>query len=220
MQQINLYTNEFRPQKVVLSLEQIILLPIASMLILIGLTFWLNLGIDQTRQSLSSQEDKRQKMQLKLDDLELKARSQKKDESLVSANRRLSETIAARQKMIDMLDTVVVKDDEGFSNLLISLARQKTDGLWLSSLSLASSGKEMTLKGTTKSASSVPGYLQNLRQEPSFIGRSFTLFELDQDTNYTNRIDFTLRSEIKLSIDADNSVESILSSNIEGMGQR
>jgi len=220
MQQINLYTDDFRPKRVVLSLEQILLLPLITVVVLALLSYWLHVNVEQTKSDISEQESKKTSLQVKLDKLEAKARLQRRDESLVAANKRLSETLGARQKMVGMLDTVVVKDDEGFSSILISLARQKVDGLWLKEIHIGASGKEMTLKGSTTKASAVPGYLQNLRQESSFIGRSFTLFELGQDPERRALVDFVLRSELKQESGSDQSVESILSSNIEKMEQQ
>jgi len=220
MQQINLYTDDFRPKKVVLSLEQILLLPLITIVVLALLTYWLHLNLEQTKKDISEQESKKTSLQVRVDKLEARARLQIKDESLVAANNRLSETLGARQKMVGMLDTVVVKDDEGFSNILISLARQKITGLWIKEIHIGVSGKEMTLKGTTSNASAVPGYLQNLRKEASFVGRSFTLFELGQDAENHNLVDFTLRSELKLVTGSDQSVESILGSNVKKMEQK
>jgi|GEM_PF-1354736 len=199
MQQVNLYTDAFRPQKVVLSLEQIILIAVSSIAIVIIATLFLNA-------SLAKSEKRTQKEKMRVETLagqlvifEEKAKLLRQDDSLMAANKRLSAKLSARRQMIEVLDRVVVKDDEGFSNILLSLARQKTAGLWLTSIEVGASGKSMTIEGTTLHANAVPSYLQNLRKEDGFIGRTFTLFNLDADPDKPNQLDFSLRSQVSQS---------------------
>jgi len=195
MQQVNLYTDAFRPQKVVLSLEQIILIAISSIVIVIISTLFLNASLAKSEKRIQKEQVRVEKLTSQLAILEEKAKLLRQDDSLMAANQRLSATLSARREMIKVLDSVVVKDDEGFSNILLSLARQKTEGLWLTSIEVGGSGKNMTIEGTTLNANAVPGYLQNLRKEDGFVGRTFTLFNLDANPDKSNQLDFSLRSQ-------------------------
>ena len=195
MQQVNLYTEAFRPKKVVLPLEHIVLLTVLSILLVIAASFGLNASLAKGELRLHEKETRVTKMAEQLVKFEAKAKQLRQDDSLVAANNRLSTKLDARRQMIGVLDSVVVKDDEGFSNLLLSLARQKTEGLWLTSIHIGASGQDMTIEGTTLNANAVPEYLQNLRSESGFIGRTFTLFNLDADLEQPSRLDFSLRSQ-------------------------
>ena len=197
MQQVNLYTDAFRPKRIVLPLEQIILLPIVVLVLLIGVSFWLSHSLKLEEKELSVMETKNSDMMSRLQDLEVKAKKMRKDESLVAANQRLYAKSEARQQMIDVLDTVVVKDDEGFSNIMLSLARQKVEKLWLKSIYIGASGKEMHIEGATLNADLVPEYLQKLGQEDSFLGRTFTVFEVEQNVDESKKMNFALRSEVR-----------------------
>jgi len=201
MQQVNLYTDAFKPQKITLPLEHIVLLTALSILIVIAATFWVNASLAQDEQRVHKEQQRIEKMSNQLMKLEEKAKLLRQDDSLVAANKRLSAKLEARRQMINVLDSVVVKDDEGFSNLLLSLARQKTDGLWLTGIHVGASGQDMTIEGTTLNAKAVPAYLQNLRNESGFIGRTFTLFNLDADPKKPSRLDFSLRSQVSRSND-------------------
>jgi len=194
-QQVNLFTDAFRPPKVVLPLPQILLASLASVVILIAITLLLQADLKSEKQTLDTMVLKNQHMKDRLEILNGKAKKQKKDDSLVAANKRLSEKLNARKKMIGALDTVVVKDDDGFSAILLSLARQKQNNMWLNSIYLGASGKDMRLEGSALNADLVPSYLQKLRQESSFLGRTFTLFELETDPENAKRFNFSLRSE-------------------------
>jgi len=195
MQQVNLYTDAFRPQKVVLSLEQILLIVVCSIVIVVIATLFLNASLAKSEQRIQQEQMRVDKLTSQVAILEEKAKLLRQDDSLMAANQRLSAKLTARRQMIDVLDSVVVKDDEGFSNILLSLARQKTEGLWLTSIYVGASGKNMTIEGTTLNANAVPAYLQNLRKEDGFIGRTFTLFNLDADPDKPSRLDFSLRSQ-------------------------
>jgi len=195
MQQVNLYTDDFRPKKIVLPLAHIVLIPIGVIVILAALSYWLNIDLAEGEAKVANKTAQADEMKQRLVLLEEKVKRLKRDDSLVSANKRLQAKLDARQQMIEILDSVVVKDNDGFSNLLTSLARQKADGLWLKHINIGASGHSMTLEGRTLNADSVPGYLQNLRREPGFIGRSFTLFSLQHDPENSKGLDFSLRSE-------------------------
>jgi len=195
MQQVNLYTDAFRPQKVVLSLEQILLIAVSSIVIVVVSTLFLNASLAKSDKRIQKEQVRIDKLASQLVVLEEKAKLLRQDDSLMAANQRLSSKLSARRQMIEVLDSVVVKDDEGFSNILLSLARQKAEGLWLTGIQVGASGKNMTIEGTTLNANAVPAYLQNLRKEDGFVGRTFTLFNLDADPDRPNRLDFSLRSQ-------------------------
>lgn len=195
MQQVNLFKDAFKPPKVKLPLEQIIVIPLIVLLILVGLSFGLSSYLSDQKRELSNLQKKNEEMASRLDILSVKAEKMRQDESLIAANQRLNKTLTARQNMISTLDRVVVKEAEGFSHSLIALARQKQDGLWLSSIILGGAGNQVILKGLTQKADLVPAYLQKLRDEPSFLGKNFSMFELNKDDDSRGVLGFTLKAE-------------------------
>lgn len=196
MQQINLYTDAFRPKKVILSLEQIILISLCTLIILVVVTLFLNAKLADSESLIALEKEKVKKLESQLVVMEGKATLLREDDSLVATNKRLSDQLKARRQLVDVLDSIVVKDDEGFSKILSSLARHKTDGLWLTGIQVGASGQTMTLEGVTLNANAVPIYLQNLREEDGFLGRTFTLFNLDADPDRPKRLNFSLRSQV------------------------
>ncbi|MDX1452181.1 MAG: hypothetical protein R3183_06450 [Oleiphilaceae bacterium] len=194
MQQVNLYTEEFQPRKVKLPLEQIILLTVVTAIILAGVSVLLNQSLANLQQDVQERQQQADTMRQRVSVMESKAATLVRDESLVLANERLAQQLAARRQMIEVLDKVVVKDDAGYSATLIALARQRVEGLWLTRILLGAAGKNMTLEGATTKADAVPQYLQNLREETSFIGRTFTLFDLNASDTKSGALSFRLRS--------------------------
>lgn len=194
MQQINLFTEAFRPQKVYLSLLQMVLALAACVLLLIALSIWLNVRLDGALQQVNSASAKTAHMQTKVDELAAQAALLKQDDSLVTANKRLVTQIEARETMLRTLDSLALRDDAGFSPFLIGLARQRMEGLSLSRITLASSGASMVLEGETKRAANVPAYLAKLRDESIFVGRNFTMFDIESDADGGAAIRFSLQS--------------------------
>ena len=195
MQQVNLYTDAFKPLRVKLPLEQIIAIPIIVLLILVGVSFGLSSYLTSQKEELSGLQKKNEEMTERIVVLSAKAEKLHQDDSLVAANERLNRMLFARRNMISTLDRVVVKEAEGFSHSLVALARQKEEGLWLNSIYLGGTNQSMVLEGITTKAELVPKYLQKLRQEPSFLGKNFALFELNKSESYRAGLKFTLKAE-------------------------
>tara|TARA_R110001599_G_scaffold72156_1_gene200565 strand:- start:2934 stop:3584 length:651 start_codon:yes stop_codon:yes gene_type:complete len=195
MQQVNLYTDAFKPLRVKLPLEQIIAIPIIVLIILVGVSFGLTSYLTGQKEELSGLQNKNEEMTERIAVLSAKAEKLHQDDGLVAANERLNKMLFARRNMISTLDRVVVKESEGFSHSLVALARQKEDGLWLNSIYLGGTNQSMILEGITAKAELVPKYLQKLRQEPSFLGKNFALFELNKSESYRSGLKFTLKAE-------------------------
>ncbi len=213
MQQVNLYTDDFRPKKVLLPLEHILGLMLLAVVLLIPVSALLFMSLDSSQEELSSNQKKADDMRARVALLEKRASLLVRDESLAQANQRLAQQIEARERMISMLDQVVVRDDEGFSHLLEALARQNMNELWLTRIVVGVGGKQMMLEGQTSSAEAVPKYLQRLRGEDAFIGRTFTLFDLKTDEDKSRHLNFRLRSQQEASTQLLLTAESVSDQN-------
>jgi hypothetical protein len=69
---------------------------------------------------------------------------------------------------------------EGFSRHLTSLARQDTDGLWLSRIRLTALGDNTQIEGQAIRPDLVPLYLQSLAIEEPFADQRFHQFTIDR----------------------------------------
>ena len=201
MQQVNLYTEEFRPRIVILPLMQMAVLYGVLLSILILISVWLSFEqadldaqLENTRQSLSIQRDAKTSLEAKVAMLRL-------DDALLRQNKRLKQQIQARKALLETLDSVSVRDTQGFSSYMVGLARQTNQQLWLTRINLAESGASMALEGVAVSGKQVPAYLERLKQEPVFVGRNFTTFDLKQDEKNASRIHFQLQAVPKETVE-------------------
>ncbi len=196
MQEINLYTEEFRPKKVVLSLEQMLLLTVLVVIVLAGASWFMQSLVQDRKDEWAGKQGKLEELTARVEAMRVRADGLVLDESLVQANARLSASLQARLNLFDMLGRVVVQQGDSFSATLVALARQRVEGLWLTQISLHASGQGLALAGQTLNSESVPTYLQKLREEATFRGRTFNLFSLNREEESGGRaLNFVLRSE-------------------------
>ena len=85
-----------------------------------------------------------------------------------------------QQLMLSMVRDSAWGDIDGFSRHLTSLARQNTDGLWLSYIRLSALGDNTQLEGQALRAELVPAYLQSLAVEEPFAAQRFNQFQIDR----------------------------------------
>lgn len=195
MQHVNLFTDAFKPPKVKLPLEQLIIFPCLLLVLLIASSFAMNAYLSTEQTKLNELQAKNKVMAERVSVLNAKAEKQRQDDSLSASNKRLQQTLIAREAMISTLDKVVLSESEGFSATLIALARQREPGLWLNEIHLGGETHQMILRGVTTKAELVPVYLQKLRQEASLLGRHFSIFELSEHEPESKWLSFSLKAE-------------------------
>ena len=85
---------------------------------------------------------------------------------------------------------------DGFSGHLKALARQSTDGMWLTRISLSAQGDETRLEGESLKADSVPVYLQGLAAERPFADQRFRRLNIDREPEGTgDTVTFVVTSD-------------------------
>lgn len=196
MQQVNLYTQDLRPKKIILPLAHIVAVVASILFIQIAFTLYYQSQVVAVEAKLSSTQASVDQLQQQTVEMEAKLNAMRKDQSLVALNKRLTKRLTARKQLISMLDSLSVANQLPFSNLMTGLARHQIDSLWLTQIQFADGGHKVGLKGTTLKAESVPRYLQMLRDENLFLGRTFDLFQLESDEDHEKLLHFTLSSSL------------------------
>ncbi len=110
---------------------------------------------------------------------------------------RLRALDAGQRQVRAALDAGAAGVRQGHADLLLALARQASDRLWITGLGVSDDGSAIDLDGRMTDSSVLADYLRRLNDEPRFKGRPFAQLTLKSaDTNgerlpYT---EFTLRS--------------------------
>jgi hypothetical protein len=100
---------------------------------------------------------------------------------------RLAEEIAhlemeaqGRQEVLQVLHSGKLGDTRGFSDHLRAFARQSFEGVWLTGLSIATAGRDVSIEGRASQAAYVPGYLKRLNDETAMQGHPFAELLIQQ----------------------------------------
>ena len=102
------------------------------------------------------------------------------DQSWQQRLEQAKHSLRDQQIVLTMVRDSAWGDIDGFSRHLKSLARQNTDGLWLSYIRLSALGDNTQLEGQALRAALVPAYLQSLSIEEPFAEQRFNQFQIDR----------------------------------------
>ena len=108
-------------------------------------------------------------------------------------------TLEDKQLVLGLVQGSTLGDKLGFSRYLGSLARQDTEGLWLTRIQLSALGDKNQLQGKALRAELVATYLQNLTEEPAFSAQRFNQFQIDgPEQTRAGIVTFSMDSEAQL----------------------
>ncbi len=110
-----------------------------------------------------------------------------------------TQSLEQKQLVLSLVQGSTLGDTLGFSRHLRSLARQDTDGLWLTQINLSASRDKNRLQGKALRAELVATYLQNLAEEPPFATQRFYQFQIDgPDKDDSGIVSFSMDSDANL----------------------
>jgi len=194
LQQVNLYQEELKKQK--LKYSAVMMLQLISVLIVImsvvsGIKYW-QLNQQQKSRVTFQQKQKIAMAELQKTQQELSVRQ--KDIKLVRRLAEKTKELTNKQKVLGILNQDKFGNTKGFVPHISGLARQKIDGLWLTRLKIAEGGVNVELHGTTSKPSLLPKYLQRLSAEKIFSGTEFTDMLIARQEKKTSWLDFSLKN--------------------------
>jgi len=72
------------------------------------------------------------------------------------------------------------RGQQGYAEALRALARQRLDGVWLTSITLAGESGDLSLAGKALRADLVPQYIDRLTKDPAMQGRQFSTLAIER----------------------------------------
>lgn len=196
MQQVNLYTDEMRPRRELLSPSRLAAVTLTALVVVVFCS-----GYAHWRAGLAAAEH--QAAQLRLDQLRSglaaaigRLEGRQADPSLSAELERLNLDLHNRSMLIARLEKLATHAEQGFSPLLTGLSRQAVEGVWLTTLEADREPGNVVLKGLTRDGGLVPYYLEQLRSEPAFAGRRFRQFQLERVEDNGRVLGFSVGSAI------------------------
>jgi hypothetical protein len=100
--------------------------------------------------------------------------SRKRDPRIAEQAALLEAEVKSRQEVLEVLRSGGLGDTRGFSDHLKAFARQSFEGVWLTGLSIATAGRDVSVEGRALQAAYVPSYLKRLNGEAAMQGHPFS----------------------------------------------
>lgn len=190
-QQINLYQDALRAQRVMLPAATIVWLFLSLLLLLVVLFAFWRWELAAARERLSALEADIAAGTQELTTLSAAA-ERGPSPALAQRVAEAGKELEAKRRLVTLLSGSGPSNLLGFSDYLEALGRRHIEGLWLTRIVIADGGSELLLEGSTTDERHVPAYLQALAQEPVYAGREFHAFRLVRTGVTEPRLDFTV----------------------------
>jgi len=118
-------------------------------------------------------------LQSEVTQLARQAAARQPDPAALAELDTLQARVEGRRQVMARLERGELGDTGGVSEYLRAFARQRLDGVWLTGLTIAGAGREITVRGRTLDAQLLPDYLGRLREESALRGRAFATLAMD-----------------------------------------
>lgn len=195
MQQVNLYQEELRAQKLNYSALMMVQLGLILVVVLSAASGFKYFQLKQHQASLLEQQQKQKIAMAELQKIQAELSLRKKDSTLVKKIFTKTKELANKQKVIGILSRDEFGNTKGFIEHVSGLARQRIDGLWLTQIRIADGGTDVSLQGTTSKSALLPKYLQRLSAEKAFVGTEFQSLVMARQKKKTQWLDFSLQNK-------------------------
>jgi len=195
LQQVNLYRDELKTQKLnysALMLAQLSAFIIVVLLTAVGFGFF---QLTQQQLTLENKQIKQKTVMADLQALQKEMSVRKRDITLKNQITKKTAELANKQKVYSILNQDEFGNTKGFVEHVRGLARQRIDGLWLTKIRIAAGGTDVSLRGITSKPTLLPKYLQNLSAEEVFVGTEFKSLLMSRQEKKKRWLDFSLQNK-------------------------
>jgi hypothetical protein len=166
-QQINLYLNEFKVQKDLITAEFMGMTLIAALIVMLTITGWdfntrRQLGNELAALRVTLTEETR-----KTDDLDEQLARRSENTELTEQLQAAESRYAAGLQIREFLSESKLGNVEGFSEYFKDLSRASIDGLAITAFQFTDGGEQATMSGQVRDSAIVPRYVENIENGQS-----------------------------------------------------
>lgn len=193
IQQVNLYQEilQSRPRAV---LNPYILGLTVVMLVLIGISVYITVDLNNTKNSLQQAKQQLRKAETHVQLLQVQYPKKQINTLLTQEISRSQNILASLSRVIHLLTDKKSDQTQGFSRYFSALARQSISDVWLRTIYINAQTNNLELQGSTYIAEKIPVFIQKLHNETVFQGKHFEKLTMSQAEASENQIDFTVSS--------------------------
>jgi hypothetical protein len=182
-QQVNLYQPILGAKRHLFSARAIgvgIALLAACLTVLTGFATWRTVRIERTVVAVERQETAGIALASRAN---AALRPRQTVAELDASAKQLAGEIAARERALEIVKRGTATPTSGFAARLAAIGRRQLDGVWLTSLVVASGDRRLALKGATIDPQLVPVWLASLSEERALDGARFDRFAMKRVSN-------------------------------------
>lgn len=110
------------------------------------------------------------------------------NQALVATLQSLEEKHRMQTQILQVMQQGKPAQDKGLANYMLGLARQSTDGLWLTGFSIDQTHHAVSLRGRSLDAALLPDYMHQLGREAVFAGQAFSGLRIYQPEPTANPV--------------------------------
>ena len=195
LQQVNLYQDELKTQKLNYSAAMLAQLSIILLLVFSAAAGFRYFQLQQHQSSLVEKQLKQKIAMADLQKLQAELSLRKKDVRLSKRITAKTKELANKQKVFGILSQDEFGNTKGFIEHISGLARQRIDGLWLTQIRIAGGGTDVALFGITSKPALLPKYLQRLSAEKAFAGTEFQSLLMQRQDKKKQWLNFSLQNK-------------------------
>lgn len=201
LQQVNLYQDELKKQKLNYSAAMTLQLSAIILIVFSVVAGYSSIQLQQRKQALQEHQQLQKQAMADLQKIQQELSLRKKDFVLSKRLADKTRELGNKQKVLGILSQDEFGNTKGFVEHITGLARQRVEGLWLTRLRIAEGGTDIALHGTTSKSSLLPRYLQKLSAEKIFSGTEFKSLVMVRQKKKPQWLDFSLQNK---RVDEDN----------------
>lgn len=195
-QQINFYTDEFRPPHLPEDIARLLLqlganLGVVLLLLLIIFLFslWQKSHFEDASQRQSF-------LQNKLEEVKAARPPLVVDEGLKASKKKAQDDLVSSQKILRYLTQGQLEESKSFTTLVEQLGEQDVKGVWLQSFSIDQQGTHIALQGYVDDPVKLSPYVASLVQRSAYQDKAFRYIDVKKAEN-TRWLKFELDTQAK-----------------------
>lgn len=186
MQQINLYQDQFKPQREIPWLLICCVVLCVMFLAMYAVNWSQTRAVQELKTRLEHEQGQHQQMLESVEQLQQRLSARTPSESLINDVQLLQTELAQRQPLREALDQAMLQENT-VPQSLEAFAVKPLKQLWLSRIVLMESGATIQLHGLTPHAKNIPTLIESLSSQEVFSQQRFSQLELErqEDGLYT-----------------------------------
>lgn len=189
---VNLYTQEFQPKQERLSLNHVLAISLASLVLMLVLVFVARQDTATVQAQVGMAKLQLTELEEEVQGLTTKVAQHVQNPALEQQLALLNSRLQYRHDVLSQLSSLALVQSSGFSILMSDLARLRDKDIRLSQIRLA--GETMTLVGIARNHAAIPRWIRLFEKGTSLEGREFNKLHITRNSD--DIIAFTLTTNL------------------------